>query len=294
MTLLSETGTTWGAGLGDIAAALVDAPLDDSAPHDLPSRAALQSAVESLRIALFCEQLGPPGLDVAGHRAFVHITLQQALAILVRELAREPDAAALTNEWVLAFAAGLPAIRRLLRTDLAAAVDGDPAARNTMEVLVCYPGFAALLHHRLAHALHTLGARLVPRMIADISHSETGIDIHPAVDVGERFFIDHGTGVVIGETSVIGAGVRLYQGVTLGARSFPVDAGGQIVRGVPRHPIIEDDVIIYAGATVLGRVVVGRGSVIGGGVWLTHGVPAGSRILQAAVRGDSFADGAGI
>ena len=295
----------WGAGLGDVAAALVDLPGEACAARDLPSRDALRNIVESLRIALFCKQLGPSGLDTDGRRAFVHSSLQEALSSLAREVAREPDPGSCSPrddaggqtpaaDRVLAFASTLPEIRRLLRTDLAAALDGDPAARSTTEVLLCYPGFAAVLYHRLAHSLHVLGARLVARMIADIAHSDSGIDIHPGVVVGERFFIDHGTGVVIGETTIIGAGVRLYQGVTLGARSFPVDAAGQIIRGAPRHPILEDDVIIYAGATILGRVVVGEGSVIGGGVWLTRGVPAHSQILQAAVRADSFADGAGI
>lgn len=294
MSVRSGPARAWGAGFGDIAAALCDAPADATIARDLPSREALRGVVESLRIAMFCEQLGPSGLDVPGRRAFVHVSLEEALGTLAREVAREPDLPAARTDRVLAFATALPQIRGLLRTDLAAAVDGDPAAQSTTEVLLCYPGFAAVLYHRLAHALHVLGARLVARMIADIAHSDTGIDIHPGVVIGERFFIDHGTGVVIGETTIIGAGVRLYQGVTLGARSFPVDAGGQIVRGAPRHPILEDDVIIYAGATILGRVTVGQGSVIGGGVWLTRGVPAHSRILQAAVRAESFADGAGI
>lgn len=141
-----------------------------------------------------------------------------------------------------------------------------------------------MIHHRIAHALHRLGAVFLARLIADIAHSRTGIDIHPGARIGASFFIDHGTGVVIGETAVIGARVRLFQAVTLGARNFPTDASGAIIKGAPRHPVIEDDVVIYSGATVLGRITVGRGSTIGGNVWLAHSVPAGSHITQAQVR----------
>jgi len=173
----------------------------------------------------------------------------------------------------------LPAIRALLDTDLEAAFRGDPAARSVDEVLLCYPGTIALIHHRIAHELYLLGAPLVARIIAENAHSRTGIDIHPGASIGESFFIDHGTGVVIGQTAVIGKGVRLYQAVTLGARSFATDDEGRLLN-TPRHPIIEDDVTIYAGATVLGRITIGKGSVIGGNVWLTRSVPCGSRVRQ--------------
>ena len=192
------------------------------------------------------------------------------------------------------YARELPAIRRLLETDIVAAYEGDPAARSIDEVLGCYPGITAIIHHRLAHALHRLGLPLIARMIAEIAHSITGIDIHPGAQIGSSFFIDHGTGVVIGETAVIGDRVRLYHGVTLGAKRFTVDESGALVKGNARHPIVEDDVVIYAGATILGRVTIGRGSIIGGNVWLTHSIPQGSQISQAKLRNEVFDDGSGI
>ncbi|AMO95164.1 bacterial transferase hexapeptide family protein [Collimonas fungivorans] len=184
------------------------------------------------------------------------------------------------------FAAGLPAIRDLLASDIQAAYSGDPAATSISEILLCYPGTTAIIYHRLAHALHGLGAPLLARLIADIAHSATGIDIHPAAQIGASFFIDHGTGVVIGETTIIGQRVRLYQAVTLGAKRFPADQDGALIKGNERHPIVEDDVVIYAGATVLGRVTIGKGSTIGGNVWLTRSVPPGSNISQAQMRDD--------
>jgi serine O-acetyltransferase len=182
---------------------------------------------------------------------------------------------------IVVLARALPALRILLDTDVEAAFRGDPAARSFDEVLICFPGLLAIIHHRLAHHLHQSGAPLVARIVSEIAHGKTGIDIHPGARIGNSFFIDHGTGVVIGETAIIGDRVRIYQGVTLGAKSFPADADGVLVKAIPRHPVIEDDVVIYAGATVLGRVVVGAGSEIGGNVWLTHDVPPGSRVLQA-------------
>jgi serine O-acetyltransferase len=183
------------------------------------------------------------------------------------------------------FAARLPALRTLLDGDLAAAYEGDPAARSVDEVLVCYPGMVAVIHHRIAHELHSLGVPLLARMIAELAHAATGIDIHPGASIGERFFIDHGTGVVVGETAIVGRHVRLYQAVTLGAKRFQTDEHGALVKGHARHPIVEDDVVIYAGATLLGRITIGRGSVIGGNVWLTHSVPPNSTITQGQYQG---------
>jgi serine O-acetyltransferase len=160
------------------------------------------------------------------------------------------------------------------------------------EAFVCYPGITAIAHHRLAHVLYNLGAPLVARMISEIAHSTTGIDIHPGAQIGESFFIDHGTGVVIGE-AIIGHR-RLYQAVTLGAKRFVVDEHGALIKNHARHPIVEDDVVIYAGATILGRITIGRGSSIGGNVWLTQSVPPGSNVSQAEVRSEAFHDGAGI
>jgi serine O-acetyltransferase len=180
----------------------------------------------------------------------------------------------------LQFIQGLPEIKQLLNTDVIAAYNGDPAARNFGEVIYCYPVINTLIHHRVAHLLLKSGVPLIPRIISEMAHSETGIDIHPGASIGRYFTIDHGTGVVIGETSIIGDNVKLYQGVTLGAKSFPLDENGQPVKGIPRHPIVEDDVIIYANATVLGRVTIGKASVIGANVWITADVAPGTKVQK--------------
>lgn len=164
----------------------------------------------------------------------------------------------------------LPQLRKILSTDVQAAFDGDPAAANLGEVIDCYPAIKALTNYRLAHELVLENVPLIPRMIAEMAHSETGIDIHPAATIGTHFTIDHGTGVVIGATCVIGNHVKLYQGVTLGAKSFPLDKEGKPIKGIPRHPILEDDVIVYANATILGRITIGKGAVIGANVWVTR------------------------
>lgn len=164
----------------------------------------------------------------------------------------------------------LPKLRKILSTDVQAAFDGDPAAANLGEVIDCYPAIKALTNYRLAHELVLENVPLIPRMITEMAHSETGIDIHPAATIGTHFTIDHGTGVVIGATCVIGNHVKLYQGVTLGAKSFPLDKEGKPIKGIPRHPILEDDVIVYANATILGRITIGKGAVIGANVWVTR------------------------
>ena len=179
-----------------------------------------------------------------------------------------------------AFLDRLPDIMLMLADDVKAAYEGDPAAKSPSETIFCYPGIFAVTNHRIAHELFRLEVPVIPRIISENAHSITGIDIHPGAKIGRNFFIDHGTGVVIGETAVIGNRVRLYQGVTLGAKSFPVDEKGVPLKGIDRHPIIEDDVVIYAGATILGRITVGARSVIGGNVWLTHSVPPDSSISQ--------------
>lgn len=175
-----------------------------------------------------------------------------------------------------AFIAELPRLRELLSGDVEAAYEGDPAARSIGEVICCYPSVWAMTHHRVAHALHRLGVPLLPRMISELSHRQTGIDIHPAASIGSHFFVDHGTGVVIGETAVIGKHVKLYQGVTLGAKSFPRAEDGTLVRGIERHPIVGDHVVIYSNATILGRITIGEGARIGANLWITEDVPAGS------------------
>lgn len=179
----------------------------------------------------------------------------------------------------------LPGVQRLLQRDLVAAYEGDPAARSTMEVVLSYPGVYATIVHRIAHVLYGGGVPLIPRIMSEYAHSQTGIDIHPGAQIGPGFFIDHGTGVVIGETCVIGENVKLYQGVTLGALSFEKDATGRLVKGIKRHPNVEDHVVIYAGATILGgKTVIGRHSEIGGNVWLTHSVPANSKVYNQQPR----------
>ena len=178
------------------------------------------------------------------------------------------------------FISRLPALREVLATDVEAAYNGDPAAESYGEIISCYPIIKALSNYRIAHELLLLGVPLIPRIITEMAHSETGIDIHPAARIGHHFTIDHGTGVVIGATCIIGNHVKLYQGVTLGAKSFPLDDDGNPIKGIPRHPILEDDVIVYSNATILGRITVGRGATVGGNIWVTEDVPAGARLVQ--------------
>jgi len=192
------------------------------------------------------------------------------------------------------FISFLPEIRRLLITDVEAAYLGDPAANSRSEVIYCYPTTRAIINHRVGHQLLKLGVPLIPRIISEMGHSETGIDIHPGAEIGESFTIDHGTGVVIGSTSIIGNNVKLYQGVTLGAKSFPLDDDGNPIKGIPRHPIVEDNVIIYAQATILGRIRIGANSVIGGNVWVTNSLPPNSKLVQSKAKDAGFNDGAGI
>ncbi len=178
------------------------------------------------------------------------------------------------------FVKKLPEIRDLLDGDVLAAYEGDPAAKSMSETIFCYPSIHIMTNHRVAHALYRLAVPILPRIIGEMAHARTGIDIHPGASIGPEFFIDHGTGVVIGETAVIGRRCTLYQGVTLGALSFPKDEDGNPIKGLPRHPVLEDNVTIYSGATILGRVTIGAGSIIGGNVWITKDVPPGSKIVQ--------------
>lgn len=256
-----------------------------------PSRLKLTKLTEELSAALFPLRLGPGHVRPHNEDEFVATTLQIAFSRLHAQIRLElsyslsdvpPDEIDARATFIVAGLAGsLPDLRYLLDTDVEAAFRGDPAAKSVDEVLICYPSIVAIIHHRIAHQLYELGAPLVARIISEIAHGRTGIDIHPGAKIGNSFFIDHGTGVVIGETSIIGDNVRIYQGVTLGARSFPTEEDGSLTKAVARHPVIEDDVVIYAGATILGRVVIGQGSEIGGNVWLTHDVPPNSRVLQA-------------
>ena len=259
--------------------------------RELPSRELLACMIQSLSGALFPMRLGPPTLQPEGEDFYVGHTLGAALATLRQQAALELGhearqrgdgvPAADPAELAMRFAQTLPRVRELLDSDVVAAYQGDPAARSVDEVLLCYPGLRALISHRIAHQLYRLGLPLIARVVAELAHADTGIDIHPGASIGAGCFIDHGTGVVIGETAVLGERVRIYQNVTLGAKSFPTDADGHVLKGQPRHPVVEDEVVIYAGATVLGRITLGRGSVIGGNVWLTRSVPPGSVITQA-------------
>lgn len=264
--------------------------------REFPSRDALATVVEQLCGALFPMRLGPADLRQESEDYYVGYTLDAALHGLLEQVRLElayqarhgdVDEQAIRRQAthvIREFAATLPATRALLDTDVEAAFLGDPAARSVDEVVLCYPGILAVIHHRIAHRLYSLGVPLIARIVAELAHSATGIDIHPGAEIGHSFFIDHGTGVVIGETAVIGNRVRLYQAVTLGAKRFPVGADGSLEKGQPRHPVIEDDVVIYAGATILGRITIGEGSSIGGNVWLTHSVPPGSHITQAGLQ----------
>ncbi len=272
----------------------------------LPSREAVIQCTEELRSVFFPGYFGTPDLRDESLHYFIGATLERCLRSLEEQIRRAvafaerhdyracEHCARFSRTAAGAFLARLPAIRALLASDVEAAYEGDPALKSRDEAIFAYPGIFAVTNQRVAHALHSLGVPLIPRIITEHAHTVTGIDIHPGARIGEKFFIDHGTGVVIGETSVIGDRVRLYQGVTLGAKSFPLDEHGNPIKGIDRHPVVEDDVVIYAGATILGRNVIGRGSSIGGNVWLTQGVPPGSRVTQAENRDIRFASGSGI
>ena len=233
------------------------------------------------RIALIVKR----GLALLHPCVYGELGSKDTLASLASELEREVsmlcpgrDAKAI----VAAFVARIPEVRRLVETDVTAAYEGDPAATSPMEVVMAYPGLYAVTIHRLAHELYALKVPIIPRVMSELAHSKTGIDIHPGATIGERFFIDHGTGVVIGETTVIGRNVKLYQGVTLGAKSFDKDpVTGALVKGIKRHPNVEDNVVIYAGATILGGdTTIGHDSEIGGSVWLISSVPPNSRVYN--------------
>ncbi|BDG06189.1 serine O-acetyltransferase EpsC [Anaeromyxobacter oryzae] len=272
----------------------------------LPSREAVIKIVEDLRAVLFPGYFGTSDLHDESLHYFVGATLARAMRSLEEQIRRgvafterhDVDTCSHCFEAAQAvtksFLGLLPEIRRLVHSDVEAAYEGDPALRSRDEAIFAYPGMFAVTNQRLAHALHVLGVPLIPRIITEYAHTLTGIDIHPGARIGEKLFIDHGTGVVVGETSIIGKNVRIYQGVTLGAKSFPLDEHGNPIKGIDRHPIVEDDVVIYAGATILGRITIGKGSSIGGNVWLMKSVPPGSRVTQAEASEQRFAFGAGI
>jgi len=271
----------------------------------LPSTAAVAEIVEDVRSVLFPGYFDSHESSARNLRFHIGHTLDRVRLALQDQVTRgicfacdgnrpTRDCADQAQRITDAFIARIPDIQALLMGDAQAAYEGDPAATSPDEAIFCYPGLRAITEYRIAHELHVLGVPILPRVITEHAHSTTGIDIHPGAAIGKHFFIDHGTGVVIGETCVIGDRVRIYQGVTLGAKSFPLDENGKPIKGIARHPILEDEVIIYSGATILGRVTIGRGSVIGGNVWLTRSVPAGSRVQQQQPRQETFLDGGGI
>lgn len=277
--------------------------------HDepMPSVAALSELMDRLRAVLFPGYFGNSNVSPESMRYHIGANLFEVDRLLTDQVRRgycffcelerggecqDCDARArqLTGEFLRA----LPHLREQLAEDAQAAYEGDPSSRSPGEAIFCYPSLVALTHYRVAHALHRLGVDLIPRILTEMAHAKTGIDIHPGAVIGRRFFIDHGTGTVIGETCVIGDNVRLYQGVTLGAKSFPKDDQGMLVKGGARHPVVEDEVVIYSGATVLGRITIGKGAVIGGNVWVTTDLPPGARISQQRPLGVPLVDGGGI
>ncbi|MDD3312579.1 serine O-acetyltransferase EpsC [Pseudodesulfovibrio sp.] len=299
--------------LADVVALLVESGDNGPVSHrysddmPMPSVETLSEIVESLRTVLFPGYFGPSEITPDTMPYYIGATLDRVERQLADQINRGycfvcemesggkcRECADRARDVARTFITRLPAIRRLLLKDVGAAYDGDPAAKSHGETIFCYPSVRALTNHRIAHELYRLDVDIIPRIIGEMAHSDTGIDIHPGATIGESFFMDHGTGTVIGETCIIGDNVRVYQGVTLGAKSFPKGDDERLIKGLPRHPVVEDGVIVYAGATILGRVTIGKGAVIGGNVWITGDVPAGARIVQSRALHQSFTDGSGI
>jgi serine O-acetyltransferase len=254
----------------------------------MPSERTLAEIIDLMRDVMFPYHYGETPVYGDTLKYYIGVRVDKMARLLNEQIGialqydcnKCPDAHKRAGEITAQFVGRLPELRRVLTTDVIAAYEGDPAAKNHGEIISCYPVIKALTNYRMAHELLTLGVPLIPRMLTEMAHSETGIDIHPGAQIGESFTIDHGTGVVIGETCIIGRHVKLYQGVTLGARSFPLDDEGKPIKGIPRHPILEDDVIVYSNATILGRITIGRGATVGGNIWVTQDVPAGCRVVQ--------------
>ncbi len=273
----------------------------------LPSMVKLQKIIDMVREIIFPGYFGNTSLRPNTIQHYMGVYVDELFELLSNEILSgmcfecqdwSPEKVEIhtkmAKDKALEFIEYLPEIRRKLVSDVNATYINDPAARNIGEVIFCYPGIRAITNYRMAHKLLELEVPLIPRFISEMAHSETGIDIHPRASIGESFTIDHGTGVVIGSTSIIGNNVKIFQGVTLGAKSFPLDENGNPIKGIPRHPIVEDDVVIYSGATILGRITIGKGSVIGGNVWLTRNIPPNSRIIQSRPKEHTFAGGLGI
>ena len=272
----------------------------------LPSVEQVKRIVALVKNIIFTDYFEKRQPDEAIRAYHIGVALEELFTLLTKQIAHglqfcECCEEELTKEQVyndaeslaLEFIDALPEIKRLLYTDVQAMFDNDPAAPNYGEVIFCYPSMNTMTHYRIAHKLHELEVPVIPRIITEQAHSKTGIDIHPGAQIGEYFAIDHGTGVVIGETAIIGNHVTLYQGVTLGAKSFKYDENGNMLN-VPRHPILEDNVTVYSNASILGRITIGHDSTIGGNIWLTHSVSPHSRILQSKAVDATFEAGAGI
>jgi serine O-acetyltransferase len=275
--------------------------------HPMPSGSQLSEIVNLTREILFPGYFGDSPVRSESIHYYVGVNTELLFDLLNRQIlaglcfqcnTSDPEKLSKNKEEAFditrKFIARLPELRRILTTDVEAAFIGDPAAHNKGEVIFCYPAIRAITNYRVAHELVKLDVPIIPRMISEMAHSETGIDIHPEAQIGEFFTIDHGTGVVIGATCIIGKNVKLYQGVTLGAKSFPLDKNGNPIKGIPRHPIVEDNVVIYSQATILGRITIGKDSVIGGNVWLTNAVKPGSKIVQFKPKDQLYSCGGGI
>ena len=269
-----------------------------SESESLPSAKVLYEIIELSRAILFPGYYGNSTINSRTINYHIGVNIEKLFDLLTEQIlaglcfstaegdcnvcseSRREEAARLAANFI----SKLPAMRRILATDVEAAYNGDPAAKSYGEVIFCYPAIKAISNYRIAHELLELGVPLIPRMITEMAHSETGIDIHPGAKIGSHFTIDHGTGVVIGATSIIGNNVKLYQGVTLGAKSFPLDADGKPIKGIPRHPILEDNVIVYSNATILGRITIGSEATVGGNIWVTENIPAGAKIVQTKAK----------
>ena len=267
----------------------------------LPSVQTVREIVDIIREIVFPGYFGSPlvtensvqyYIGVNGERLY-HLLFGQIHRALTFEINDDHDVRLIADEKTFLFIEKIPEIKRILSTDIKAMYDNDPAAKNYGEIILCYPAIRALLNYRIAHELFLSGIPLIPRIITEMAKTETGIDIHPGAVIGEYFSIDHGTGVVIGQTAIIGNHVFLYQGVTLGAKNFVLDEIGNPI-DLPRHPILEDNVIVYSNASILGRITIGKGTIVGGNVWLTHSVPPHSRITQHKATENRFTDGLGI
>lgn len=281
-----------------VARELSNSPLMVPTHHEglhvpMPSGIILEEIINGIRQIIFPGYFGHTEIKTSTLEYFIGSMLDQIHAKLLKQIRRgfcfacdndethscqECDSRAQSIS--VSILDKLPLIKEILHSDALAAYEGDPAAHNIGETIFCYPSMRAMISHRIAHELYVHGVPVIPRIISEQSHAQTGIDIHPGAKIGRSFFIDHGTGVVIGETCIIGENVRLYQGVTLGAKHFPLDQDGNPVKGIARHPIVEDDVVVYAGATILGRITIGKGAVIGGNTWVTYDVKAGETVFN--------------